>query len=172
VLREPGGIDLIGQRVACLTGWMLGRLAAMRHSGGQPIARVHGPAGTLDRGGTVAFSLLDPRGQNFDAGMVARHAAAAGISVRTGCFCNPGAAEAAFGLTRSDVARARWLDAGSTDRYMETIGLPGGAIRASVGLASSIEDVEKFLTLLETTYQDRRRERLHWGAEGAAAFPP
>jgi selenocysteine lyase/cysteine desulfurase len=28
---------------------------------------------------------------------------------------------------------------------------PGGAIRASVGLASTIEDVERFLTLLETS---------------------
>jgi len=37
---------------------------------------------------------------------------------------------------------------------METIGVPGGAIRASVGLASTIEDVERFLTLLETTYRD------------------
>jgi hypothetical protein len=33
--------------------------------------------------------------------------------------------------------------------------VPGGAIRASVGLVSNIEDVEKFLTLLETTYRDR-----------------
>ena len=57
----------------------------------------------------------------------------AGISVRTGCFCNPGAAEAAFGLTASDLAKARWLDAGTTDHYVEVIGVPGGAIRASVG---------------------------------------
>jgi selenocysteine lyase/cysteine desulfurase len=148
-------IDLIGQRVTCLTGWMLGRLAAMRHRGGEPMARIYGPVGTRERGGTVAFSLLDPRGQNIDAAVVARETAAAGISVRTGCFCNPGAAEAAFGLTRSDVARARWLEAGSTDRYMTSIGVPGGAIRASVGLASNIEDVEKFLTLLQTTYRDR-----------------
>lgn len=148
------GIDVIGQRVTCLTGWMLDRLAAMRHSGGQPMARIYGPADTSDRGGTVAFSLLDPRGRNIDAAVVARDTAAAGISVRTGCFCNPGAAEAAFGLARSAVARARWLEAGSADRYMETIGVPGGAIRASVGLASNVEDVEKFLTLLETSYRD------------------
>jgi hypothetical protein len=38
---------------------------------------------------------------------------------------------------------------------MEAIGVPGGAIRASVGLASTIEDVGRFLTLLETTYRDQ-----------------
>jgi selenocysteine lyase/cysteine desulfurase len=148
------GIDVIGQRVACLTGWMLNRLAAMRHGNGVPMARIHGPADTRDRGGTVAFNLLDPRGRLVDARTVARDAAAAGISVRTGCFCNPGAAEAAFQLGPSDVARGRWLAAGSTDRYMEAVGVPGGAIRASVGLASTIEDVERFLTLLESTYHD------------------
>jgi selenocysteine lyase/cysteine desulfurase len=149
------GIDVIGQRVACLTGWMLNRIAAMRHGNGQPMARIHGPAGTRERGGTVAFNLLDPRGRVVDARAVARDAAAAGISVRTGCFCNPGAAEAAFRLSPSDVARGRWLEAGSTDRYMETIGVPGGAIRASVGLASTIEDVQTFLALLHDTYRDQ-----------------
>jgi selenocysteine lyase/cysteine desulfurase len=149
------GIDLIRLRVACLTGWLLDRLAAMRHTNGQPMARIHGPADTRDRGGTVAFNLLDPHGQVVDTRTVARDTAAAGISVRTGCFCNPGAAEAAFRLTKSDVTKARWLAAGSTDRYMDSIGVPGGAIRASVGLASNIKDVESFLSLIESTHQDR-----------------
>ncbi len=149
------GIDLIQQRVTCLTGWMLDRLTAMRHSNGQPMARIHGPADTRDRGGTVTFNLLDPVGAFIDVRTVARDTAAAGISVRTGCFCNPGAAEAAFGLTEADVAQARWLEAGSTDQYMETIGRPGGAIRASVGLASNLQDVQRFLTLVDRTYRDR-----------------
>jgi selenocysteine lyase/cysteine desulfurase len=50
--------------------------------------------------------------------------------------------------------RARWLAAGSTDYYVASIGVPGGAIRASLGLASNIEDVERFLTFLEATYRD------------------
>jgi selenocysteine lyase/cysteine desulfurase len=55
------------------------------------------------------------------------------------------------------VARGRWLAAGSTDRYMEAIGVPGGAIRASVGLASTIEDVQTFLALLHSTYRDHKQ---------------
>jgi selenocysteine lyase/cysteine desulfurase len=121
-----------------------------RHQGAGCAAGV----GVLVSGGTVTFNLLDARGQIIDVRAVARDAAEAGISVRTGCFCNPGAAEAAFGLSRPDVARARWLDAGSTDHYMEVVGMPGGAIRASVGLASNIEDVQSFLALLDSTYRD------------------
>ena len=90
------GIDQIHQRVMCLTGWLLDRLAALRHGNGEPMARIYGPASTRDRGGTVAFNLLDPDGRVVDERAVARDTAAAGISIRTGCFCNPGAVEAAF----------------------------------------------------------------------------
>jgi hypothetical protein len=42
------------------------------------------------------------------------------------------------------------------DQYINILGLPsGGALRASVGLASNVEDVEQFLAFVETTYQDR-----------------
>jgi selenocysteine lyase/cysteine desulfurase len=149
------GLDVIGQRVQCLTGWLLGRLAAMRHSGGQPMARIYGPADTSQRGATVAFSLLDAHGGVIDAEQVARRCAVAGISVRTGCFCNPGAAEAAFRLTAADTARAQRSGALSASDYRDAAGVPGGgAVRASLGLVSSIQDTERFLSLLETTYRD------------------
>jgi hypothetical protein len=50
---------------------------------------------------------MDPYGQVFDVQGVEREIAAAGVCIRTGCFCNPGAAEAAFRLTKPDVAKAR-----------------------------------------------------------------
>ena len=150
------GMDLINLRVRCLTGWLLGRLAAMRHSGGEPMVLIYGPADTRDRGGTVAFNLLDLRGHLVDERAVARDTAAAGISVRTGCFCNPGAGEGAFNLTRTHVVRALHRGARTVDEYLEVLELQnGGAIRASVGLASNLADVERFLTFVEMTYRDR-----------------
>jgi selenocysteine lyase/cysteine desulfurase len=42
------------------------------------------------------------------------------------------------------------------DQYLDLLGLPSaGALRASVGLASSVGDVERFLTFIEATYRDR-----------------
>jgi selenocysteine lyase/cysteine desulfurase len=93
------GIDLIHRRVGYLTRWLLSQLAALKHGDGAPMVRLYGPADGQARGGTVAFNLLDPRGAVVDERVVARDASAAGISVRTGCFCNPGAGERAFGLT-------------------------------------------------------------------------
>ena len=150
------GIDLIHQRVMFLTGWLLGRLAALRHGNGEPMARIYGPAGTRDRGGTVTFNLLDPGGRVVDERAVARDTAAAGISIRTGCFCNPGAGEGAFRLTKADWRRALRERARTLDQYVDLLGLPsGGALRASVGLPSNLGDVERFLAFVEMTYRDR-----------------
>jgi selenocysteine lyase/cysteine desulfurase len=149
------GIDLIHRRVMCLTGWLLGRLTALRHGNGAPMARIHGPAGSGQRGGTIAFNLLDPAGHVIDERAVARDTAAAGISIRTGCFCNPGATEGAFHLTKADWSRARGGHARTMDHTLALLGLPSLALRASVGLASNIEDVEKFLAFVELTYRDR-----------------
>jgi hypothetical protein len=42
------------------------------------------------------------------------------------------------------------------DGYLEVLGLPtAGALRASLGLVSNIDDVERFLAFVEMTYQDR-----------------
>jgi len=150
------GIDRIQQRVTCLTGWLLDRLAALRHGNSEPMARIYGPAGTRDRGGTVAFNLLDPAGRVVDERAVARDTAAAGISIRTGCFCNPGAGEGAFNVTRAHWRAARRARARTLDQYVDLLGLPsGGALRASVGLASDVDDVERFLAFVEMTYRDR-----------------
>jgi selenocysteine lyase/cysteine desulfurase len=149
------GLDLIHQRVTCLTGWLIARLAALRHGNGEPVARIYGPATTGDRGGTVAFNLLDPGGRIIDERAVARATAAAGISIRTGCFCNPGASEAASQLTRQALRAAARARPQTMDHYVDLLRLPsGGALRASLGLVSNIGDVERFLGFVAATYQD------------------
>jgi selenocysteine lyase/cysteine desulfurase len=150
------GIDLIHQRVMCLTGWLLGRLGALRHGNGAPMARIYGPASTRDRGGTVAFNLLDPGGCVIDERAVMRDTAAAGISIRTGCHCNPGASEAVAQLPGHAWRTAALARPQTMDQYIDLLGLPsGGAIRASLGLASNLDDVDRFAAFVETTYRDR-----------------
>jgi selenocysteine lyase/cysteine desulfurase len=168
------GIDMIHRRVSMLTSWLLRCLGTLRHSSGAPMIRLYGPgAGSgVARGGTVAFNFLDPDGHLVDERAVARDASAAGISLRTGCFCNPGAGERAFGLTSADLrgpwwarglsgqrfARQRFSLGGlsTVDDYLTLIGLPtGGAIRVSFGIASTLADVDSFLDFAERTYRDR-----------------
>ena len=164
------GMDLINRRVEILTSWLLRCLGGLKHSNGQPMILPYGPGGGCARGGTITFNFLDPAGKLVDERAVSRDAAASGISLRTGCFCNPGAGEWAFGLSKKAVGgtfarraimRRGFLRAGmnTVDDYLRVIGLPtGGAVRVSLGLASTLADVESLLDFAERTYRDRRPE--------------
>jgi selenocysteine lyase/cysteine desulfurase len=150
------GIDRIHRRVMNLTGWLIDRLVSLRHGNGQPMVRIYGPANIRDRGGIVAFNLLDSSGRVIDERAVAGATADTGISIRTGCFCNPGASEGASQLPEEAWRQAAKAHIRTMDQYVEFLGLPnGGALRVSLGLASNIGDVERFLAFVETTYRDR-----------------
>jgi selenocysteine lyase/cysteine desulfurase len=155
------GVELIGRRVAMLTSWLLTCLTRLRHSSGAPMIRLYGPPSVAARGGTVTLNFTDPDGRLVDERAVARDAAAARISLRTGCFCNPGAAEAAFGLDEQRLRAARRAlgnrDDVTLEDYLPLVGMrTGGAVRVSLGVASTLEDVEAFLDFAERTYRDRR----------------
>ncbi|EFX02186.1 molybdenum cofactor sulfurase [Grosmannia clavigera kw1407] len=109
-LADVVGPDRLQTRVRCLTAWFLRRLTALQHANGRPMAVLYGPGSseaaattTAARGPTVAFNLVDCNGQIVDERIVAADAAAARISLRTGCFCNPGAGETALGLSQHDL---------------------------------------------------------------------
>ena len=155
------GIDIVAQRVQCLTGWILEELLALRHSNGHPLVRIYGPATTEARGGTVTLNLYDPEGHLLDYRRVEELAGEEGISLRTGCFCNPGAGEAAEGLTEEDMLAALTLGADvnlySFLRLMQGRGhKSAGAIRASIGLVSNFADVWRFVRFVEG-FRDQTR---------------
>jgi molybdenum cofactor sulfurtransferase len=146
------GIDVIHRRVASLIGWLLEHTAALKHGNGRPVVRIYGPADTNMRGGTVAFNVYDPRGATIDHLTVEERANEMNISLRTGCFCNPGAGELALGLSRDDMIQC--LDHPgsrmSLNEFRQCIdGKSTGAVRVSLGLVSNFEDVAKFLRFLD-----------------------
>ena len=102
---ESVGMPVIHRRVDHLTRRLLAGLPALRHRDGSPLVRLYGPADDVDRGGTIPFNLLDPAGGVVDFWAVEAAAAERRISVRTGCFCNPGSSETARGLTAADMER-------------------------------------------------------------------
>ena len=146
------GIDAIGQRVRCLTDWLLARLQTLVHRDGSPLIRLYGPTTTQDRGGTVPFNVLDRAGRPVDFRLVEARAGAQRVSVRTGCFCNPGASEAARGITAADLAPLFDMAVQPTLDEMRQL-LPGralGAVRASMGIASDQRDIDRLVDVLES----------------------
>ena len=142
---ERLGIDAIHEHVQSLATILLATLADLRHSDGAPAAVIYGPRDTDRRGATIAFNFLHPDSRVVDERYVERVARAHTISLRTGCFCNPGAGEIAFTISPETLLGGEFSDAMTLDEYVAAIGLPsGGAVRASLGLASNSADLERF----------------------------
>jgi len=142
---ERVGIDTIARRVEALGRRLLEAMQRLEHADGSRAIRVYGPAGWDRRGGTIAFNFLHPDGRPVDERLVDRVAAAHGISLRTGCFCNPGAGEAAFALS-AERLEGRLRDGMTLDDYLRRIGMPtGGAVRVSLGIATNVPDLRRFM---------------------------
>ena len=156
------GVDAVHERVSALAEWLLTRLASMRHSNGAPMARVFGPETMDRRGATIAFYVLDPTGLPYDVYGVEREAGAQCISVRTGCFCNPGDGEVAHNITRDEMAECfATTDAPVTLQHCQSLiqdatGKAPNTIRISLGLASNFADAWRFIEFAET-FRDRIR---------------
>ena len=147
---ETIGIETIHERVCCLTGWLLDKLLAMKHSTGAPLVHLYGPTDTEKRGGSLSMNFFDPQGQAIDHRAIEREANQRNISLRTGCFCNPGAGELALGISRMELAvcfaKPSHRQRLSMDDFRTCIdGKSTGAVRVSVGLATNFEDVQCFL---------------------------
>jgi molybdenum cofactor sulfurtransferase len=146
------GMDAIQTRVHCLTDWLITQLLALQHGNGRPMVRLYGPANMTQRGGTVTLNFYDPSGRLVDYRRIEELAAQVNISLRTGCFCNPGAGETAEDLNEEDIL-AGIAQVGADinlQRFLQFMqqrgGKSAGAIRVSMGLASNFADVERFMT--------------------------
>ena len=142
---SSAGLETIHTRVMCLTGWLLDALGALRHSNGTPVVASTARR-TGRRGATIAMNFFDPAGVLIDSVRAERRANRAGISLRSGCHCNPGVREAALGFSAAEMAAA-FKDKGQL-RYQEFLhvidGKTTGAARASLGLVTTFADVYRF----------------------------
>jgi selenocysteine lyase/cysteine desulfurase len=158
-------IDTLGARVRHLTSRLLERLVALEHPNGARLVRIHGPETTDARGNSVAFNVLTPRGDVVDFRTVEARANERRISLRTGCFCNHGASEAARGMTPADLRLIFERDTLLTLDGLQRV-LPGhalGAVRVSVGIATTQADLERFIELLASFAEapvDRERPQV------------
>ena len=152
---ESIGMDLVNMRVSCLTGWLLENLTKMKHSTGVKLVRVYGPTDTNARGGAVTVNFFDQNGNGIDHRSIEELANRRNISLRTGCFCNPGAGEVAMGISRVELdvcfTRPDHTERLTLDDFRLCIdGKSTGAVRISVGMVTNFADVQAFLQFCES----------------------
>ena len=118
------------------------------------MVQIHGPTDTAARGGTVTFSMLDRDGRPIDDRRVEELANRGNISLRTGCFCNPGAGEIAHHLGAREMTK--WFERDEPmsflelrDRLLAEHDVLVAAIRVSVGVATNFADVYRFMCFMQ-----------------------
>ncbi len=147
---EGIGVQTVHTRVGALAEGLLDALGSLCHSDGSPAATVYGPRTGQRRGATIAFNFLHPDGRVVDERYVDRLGREHKVSLRTGCFCNPGAGEVAFTVSRQTLVGGEFGEGMTLEDYVRQLGLPsGGAVRASFGLASDYSDLRRFVTFAE-----------------------
>ena len=164
-LLDSIGIETIHDRVAALMAYLLAAMQTLCHSNGAPIVHIYGPLDAEQRGATIAFNLVDSEGNHFPYQQIEAEASAANLSIRAGCFCNPGAGEYSLTHTAEEVRRCvqAAIPGGVIDptaafdlhRFHQCIGdKPTGAVRVSFGLASNFADAYRCLGFL-AGFRDR-----------------
>jgi molybdenum cofactor sulfurtransferase len=151
---ESIGYEVIHERVRSLAGWLLDNLTSMKHSNGRQLVRVYGPTTSQGRGGAVTVNFYDKDDNAIDHRFIEDQANEANISLRTGCFCNPGAGEVALGISRVELdvcfTSPGHEDRLSVDDFRLCIdGKSSGAVRISVGMVTNFNDVQRFLAFAE-----------------------
>jgi len=152
---EEVGMEVIHERVRCLTGWLLDNLVQIKHGNGKPLVKIYGPITTEKRGGAIALNFVDPFGRVIDHRSIETNANKKEISLRTGCFCNPGAGELALGISSSELTscfnRPDHEQRLTYDEFRLCIdNKASGAVRISVGMVSNFADVEAFLEFVRS----------------------
>jgi len=144
----------IASHTAALTAQAIAGLSDLRHSNGAPLVRIYGPRDRRDCGSTIAMNALTDDGAVVPYDVVESRARDVRVAVRGGCFCNPGAAEAAFAFdaARSAACFDALGDRFSVERFASCLQSADGvgAIRVSIGLANNASDIERLIALIAT----------------------
>lgn len=148
------GMENVSRHVTEMTDRVLDILDRACLPGGTPAVELYGPRTTEARGGTVAFNLRDEHGGVIPYGDVERAASAVGISLRGGCFCNPGAAERALELPPAEALECFQAIPRGTftlKKFARCIGEEHavGALRVSVGIPTTHADLDRFQDFLD-----------------------
>ncbi len=139
------GITNINCRIKELGQVILSSLEALKHSNGLPLVMLYGPKTTENRGGTYLMNFFDVQGKCYPLKYIEEQATAHNISLRTGCFCNPGIDEMNHSLTAEQLRNYfTGRDQGDYFDFISFLQKTRGSVRLSVGIPTTRADIKKF----------------------------
>ena len=147
---EKIGMDKIQERVSALSGFLYNELRQLKHKNGQSIVKIFGPAERKDVGGTLIMNFYKSDGSPFAFEEIEAKTNALNISIRSGCFCNPGIDEVNNCLTTEELGQYfSSRDSGDYHDMIKALGKMRGATRVSVGWATTCKDLQVFINFVK-----------------------
>jgi molybdenum cofactor sulfurtransferase len=155
--RLPGGIVAADEHAVRVAAHFVARLRGLSHCNGQPAGMVYGwgspvaSTAVVGQGPTVAFNMLTASGAIIPPPSVEQALSLRHIQLRSGQFCNPGAAACALGFSFSDVQNAVERGHACGDgggAHDDRDGPNLGALRASFGYISLHTDADAVMDAL------------------------
>ena len=147
---EHIGMDRISERVTSLMRFLSDQLLRLRHNAGVHQVKIFGPKNRKDTGATMIMSFFNPDGQPIPFEIIESRASAQGISIRSGCFCNPGLDEIQNCLTTDELSGYfSSRDKGDYRDMILYLQKLRGATRVSVGIATVKQDLVAFIQFVK-----------------------
>jgi selenocysteine lyase/cysteine desulfurase len=154
------GMQNISAHVQQLCKLFLQQLQTLKHYNGKPLIKLYGSKNTENRGATFLINFFDIKGQLYPFHFIEEKANANMISLRTGCFCNPGIDETNHCINRDQLkdyfTGRQHGDYFDMIQYLRKL---RGAVRVSFGFPTSSEDILKFIHFAKTFLNKKVPER-------------
>ncbi|KAJ2807061.1 hypothetical protein H4R21_000625, partial [Coemansia helicoidea] len=153
-----GSMEHVARHTQSVASYARTALRSLEHCNGRPMCELYGGSDGADGAGpAVAFNVRDQHGAYVGFVEVERLAVVAGISLRSGRFCNPGAAQGWLGLSAPDLERHASMGVTCGDDHDLVDGRPVGALRVSFGAMTSKQDIDALVAFLSETFRDYGR---------------
>jgi molybdenum cofactor sulfurtransferase len=148
---ESIGMKRINTRVRSLIEYITAELRLIKHDNGNEVVKIFGPRNFDHRGGNIIVNFFNAQGEMIPYAVIEGQTNEQMISIRSGCFCNPGIDEINYCISTEDMASYFMSrDHGGHEDIKQFLGKMRGAIRISVGMATVRRDIDKLIGFVKT----------------------
>ncbi|MEX1001102.1 MAG: aminotransferase class V-fold PLP-dependent enzyme [Crocinitomicaceae bacterium] len=143
---ESIGMKRINERVTSLINYLYSGLVGLKHNNAEKQLNIFGPKDRENVGGTIIMTFLNPDNTPVPFEAVEQMANNKMISIRSGCFCNPGIDEINNCLSTEELSGYfTSRDKGNYYDMITFLNKMRGATRVSVGIATTKKDLDTFI---------------------------
>lgn len=148
---ENIGVESISKHIQHWTMYLINRLEHLKHNNGEKLLKIFGTKDFNKRGGNIILNVFDNKGNRIPFEWIEQKANERNISLRSGCFCNPGIDEINNCLTNEELATYYVSrDKGDYKEMVQFIGKMRGATRISIGYATTKADIDALVLFFES----------------------